>query len=211
VPTLILAWLLFDLKVYGRRHVPKAGGVLIVCNHQSNLDPVLVAVRLDRPLNYIAKSQLFHRRFVRWLLRSLNAFPVRQGTGDVGAVRETIRRLQEGHIINIYPEGRRTPDGNLQALQKGVALIIKRANVPVVPAAIIGAFDAWPIHRRLPRSAPVRIRFAAPLDLASLQSEDEIIGAIDLELRRMFVQMQRRFPPVGVPPGVLLPPVATGE
>jgi 1-acyl-sn-glycerol-3-phosphate acyltransferase len=193
IPTLFLAWLLFDLKVFGRHHVPRSGGVLIVSNHQSNLDPVLMGVKLHRPLNYIAKSELFHRRFGRWLLRSLNAFPVRLGKGDVGAVRETIRRLQQGHIINLYPEGRRTPDGSIQPLQKGVALIIKRANVPVVPAAIIGAYEAWPIHRRFPRRAPVRIRLGAAMDLASLQSEDQIIAAIDRELRRMFEQMNRRF------------------
>ena len=68
IPTLFLAWALFDLKVYGRRHVPRRGGVLIVSNHQSNLDPVLMGVKLQRPLNYIANSELFHRRFGRWLL-----------------------------------------------------------------------------------------------------------------------------------------------
>jgi 1-acyl-sn-glycerol-3-phosphate acyltransferase len=211
IPTRILGWLLFDLKVYGRQHIPKTGGVLIICNHQSNLDPVLVAVRLDRPLNYIAKSQLFHRRFARWLLRSLNAFPVRQGKGDVGAVRETIRRLQQGHVVNMYPEGQRTPDGRIQPLQKGISLIIKRANVPIVPAAIIGTYEAWPIHRRFLRPSPVRIRFGAPLDLASLQSEDEIIAAIDHELHRMFEQMQRRFAPPTVQPVEPLPAFAPAE
>ena len=103
----VLTTLLFDLKVFGRHNVPKRGGVLIVSNHQSNLDPVLMAVRLSRPLNYIAKSELFEGRVGGWLLRRLfNAFPVRQGAGDVGAVKETIQRLQEGHVLNIYPEAR---------------------------------------------------------------------------------------------------------
>src|SRR5438093_13386407 len=96
----VLTTLLFDLKVYGRRNVPEIGGVLIVSNHQSYLDPVLLAVRLGRPLNYIAKSELFENRFGGWFLRSvLNAFPVRQGHGDVSAVKETIRRLQAGHAL----------------------------------------------------------------------------------------------------------------
>src|SRR6476646_1280256 len=128
----VLTTLHFDLKVYGLHNLPRAGGVLIVSNHQSNLDPVLLAVRLDRPLNYIAKSELFENRFGGWLLRSvLNAFPVRQGAGDVGAVRETLRRLQEGHALNIYPEGGRTEDGRIAPLEKGVALIVDRAKVPV--------------------------------------------------------------------------------
>lgn len=189
-PARFLVWLLFDLKVYGRRHVPKYGGVLIVCNHQSNLDPVLVGSRLQRPLNYIAKSELFHRRVAAQLIRGLNGFPVRQGRSDVGAVKETIRRLQNGHLVNIYPEGARTPDGSIQALQKGAALIIRKANVPVIPAVIVGAFDAWPIHRKYPRPAPVHIRFGRALQFDGMDS-DQITAEIDRELRRMFAQLQR--------------------
>jgi 1-acyl-sn-glycerol-3-phosphate acyltransferase len=83
--------LMFDLKVYGTRNVPRRGAALIDSNHQSALDSVLLAVRLDRPLNYMSKSQLFEGRKGGSLLRSVfNAFPVRHGTGDVGAVKETI-------------------------------------------------------------------------------------------------------------------------
>src|SRR5438876_4866321 len=96
---------MFDLKVYGLEHVPKTGGVLIISNHQSYLDPVLLGVQIPRPMSYLAKSELFAIPGFGWLIRQLNAFPVRQGEGDVAAVRETIRRLQEGHMLNIIPEG----------------------------------------------------------------------------------------------------------
>src|SRR5438067_10314676 len=119
----VLTTLLFDLKVYGRRNVPPRGGVLIVSNHQSYLDPVLLAVPLERPLNYIAKSELFENVWFGRFLRSLNAFPVRQGAGDVGAVRETIQRLKEGHLLNIYPEGSRTETGEIGPMLRGVGLI----------------------------------------------------------------------------------------
>ena len=83
-----VATLLFSLKVYGRHHIPAEGGVLIVSNHQSLLDPILLPLHLHRPLNYIAKSELFRNRFNSWFLRSvLNAFPVRQGRGDDGMRR----------------------------------------------------------------------------------------------------------------------------
>src|SRR5438034_495383 len=119
--------LLFDLKVDGlhnmppRARPPQRGGMLIVSNHQGNLDPVLLAVRLKRPLNYIAKSELFENRWADFMLRAVNAFPVHQGAGDVHAVKETIHRLEAGHLLNIYPEGSRTPDGEIGELQKGVA------------------------------------------------------------------------------------------
>src|SRR5438132_394261 len=73
--------LLFDFKSYGVKNVPKTGGALMVSNHQSYLDPVLLGVNVPRPMSYLAKSELFVNRFFGWLIRSLHAFPVRQGKG----------------------------------------------------------------------------------------------------------------------------------
>jgi 1-acyl-sn-glycerol-3-phosphate acyltransferase len=172
--------------------VPRRGGALLVSNHQSYLDPVLLGVRLDRPLNYIAKSELFENRVGSWLLRSIfNAFPVRQGAGDVAAVRETIARLREGHLLNIYPEGARTTDGAIGPMLRGVGLIVHRAGVPVVPVVIVGAYDAWPIHRRYPRARPVRVTYGPPLNLNGLDA-DEIVNVIDQTLRAMFEAAGKR-------------------
>ncbi|MCP3904034.1 MAG: 1-acyl-sn-glycerol-3-phosphate acyltransferase [Planctomycetes bacterium] len=185
-----LATLLFDLKVDGSHHVPDRPGVLIVANHQSVLDSILLTLRVERPLSYLAKSELFENRFVGWLLRTVfNAFPVRLGRGDVGAIKETIQRLRDGHLMSLYPEGARTRDGRIGPLQKGVALIVQRAEVAVVPAVIAGAFEAWPIDRRFPRRHPIDIRFGPPLDLAGLDRE-EIVALIDDTLRSMFATLQ---------------------
>jgi 1-acyl-sn-glycerol-3-phosphate acyltransferase len=148
---------------------------------------------LARPLNYIAKSELFQNPFFRRLLHSLNAFPVRQGAGDVGAVKETIHRLRAGHLLNLYPEGARTPDGRIAPLQKGVSLIARRAgaDVVIVPAAIVGSFEAWPIFRKWPRSHPIRVEYGPPINLADLKP-DQILATIDATLRRMFSILQMR-------------------
>jgi 1-acyl-sn-glycerol-3-phosphate acyltransferase len=160
--------------------------VLLVSNHQGNLDPVLLAVRLIRPVNYIAKSELFQGRLGGWLLRAVfNAFPVRQGSADVAAVRETIARLQEGHLLNLYPEGARTETGEIGPMLRGVGLIVRRAGVPVVPVIIAGSFEAWPKHHRSFRPHPIRIRYGKPMDLNG-QSADEIVATIDRTLREMF-------------------------
>src|SRR5262249_9837762 len=126
----IVSTQMFDLKVYGTHHVPPGGGVLIISNHQSFLDPVVLASQLRRPLSFLAKSELFEVPGFGWLIRHLNAFPVRQGEGDVGAVRETIRRLQEGHALNMFPEGSRSLDGEIAPIQAGIGLIVRRAGVP---------------------------------------------------------------------------------
>jgi 1-acyl-sn-glycerol-3-phosphate acyltransferase len=194
----VLTTLLFDLKVYGRENVPAQGGALIVSNHQGNLDPVVLAVRLNRPVNYIAKSELFDGQIGRWLLRTIfNAFPVRQGAGDVGAVRETIHRLQEGHLLNLFPEGARSEDGQIGPMLRGCGLIVHRAGVPVVPAAIVGSFEAWPIHRTLFRVRPVRVAYGPPMNVADL-SPDEITALIDRTLREMFDDLRRNGHAAGV-------------
>lgn len=181
----------FDLKVYGKHHIPRAGGVLIAANHQSYLDPILVGSQLPRALSFMAKSELFENRYFGWLIRNLNAFPVRQGEGDVGAVKETIRRLQEGHALTIFPEGARCGDGDLQPIQPGIALIVRRAGVPVVPCVIDGSFRAWPKHRKLPLSHPIRLAFGPPMHLADLKGP-EIVKRLDATLRTMFLDLRAR-------------------
>jgi 1-acyl-sn-glycerol-3-phosphate acyltransferase len=187
-----LTTVLFDLKVDGLRHVPARGGVLIVSNHQGNLDPILLGVRMLRPLSYFAKSELFEANALsNWLLRSLGGIPVRLGSGDVGAVKETIRRLQEGHVLNIYPEGSRSEDGEIGPMEKGVALVVRRAKVPVVPAVIVGSYEAWPRHRQFPRPRPIRVKYGPPIYLDGM-NPDQIVATIDGTLRRMFEDMRRR-------------------
>lgn len=184
----IATTLLFDLRVSGERNVPRSGGVLLLTNHQSYLDPVLIGVRSQRPLAYLAKSELFGNRLFGGFLRMLNAFPVKQGRADVGAMRESIRLLQLGHLLNIFPEGSRCADGRLQPMLPGSALVVKRAKVPVLPVAIVGSFRAWPKHRRFFTPAPIRVRFGKPVRLDHLESDEitrrvgELIGALVAEL-----------------------------
>ena len=113
VPVRVGATLLFDLQAFGADRVPRQGGALMISNHQSYLDPPLLGVRLERPMAYLARAELFKFGPFAWLIRNLNAFPVRQGRGDVGAMKESIRLLQAGWLLNMFPEGSRTPDGRL--------------------------------------------------------------------------------------------------
>jgi 1-acyl-sn-glycerol-3-phosphate acyltransferase len=182
-----------DLHVTGLEHVPTHGGVIIASNHQSNLDPVLLGTRLHRPLSFLAKSELFENRYFGWLIRNLNAFPVRQGEGDVGAVKETIRRLQEGHAINIFPEGTRSRDGELQEILPGIALIVRRAGVPVVPAVIDGSYDAMPPGSKMIRPAPIRVAFGPAMNVAGLKGA-QIVEKIDHTFHAMLADLRAREP-----------------
>ena len=182
--------LLFDLKTYGTENVPKTGGVLLVANHQSFLDPVLVAVHLRRPVSFLAKSELFENSYFSGFIRMLHAFPVRQGEGDIGAVKEVIRQLEEGHVLNIYPEGSRTENGQLGRLEKGVALVIRKAGVPVVPVAIDGSFGAWPKDKKLFHAHPIRVKYGKPIDFRGKKSE-EIIQTLENRLRELLGELRK--------------------
>jgi 1-acyl-sn-glycerol-3-phosphate acyltransferase len=181
----------FDFKAYGVKHIPMRGGVLIVANHQSYLDPAVLGINIRRPCSFLAKSELFENRIFGGTIRRLNAFPVRQGEGDVGAVRETIRRLQDGHILMMFPEGGRTEDGRIAPMQGGVGLIVRRAgpNVKVVPAAIYGAYEAWPKHRKVPRCGKVRVKYGPAMSLADLKAS-KVVERIDGEIRRLFAELE---------------------
>jgi 1-acyl-sn-glycerol-3-phosphate acyltransferase len=179
----------FDLRVVGSERVPRTGGVLLVANHQSYLDPVLIGVRLPRPLSYIAKSELFENHYADRLLRWFNSFPVHQGSIDLHAVRETITRLRSGRALAIFPEGSRTNNGEMLPLERGVALVVRRAKVPVIPVVIEGSYQAWPINRPLFRPSKIRILYGAPMQLSDLP-EDQILHILDTTLHQMLLTVR---------------------
>lgn len=187
----IFTTLYFNLHVYGLHHVPDEGGVLLVSNHQSVLDPVLVGVRIRRPLSYMARASLFRNPFFGWLIKTLNAFPVHLGRGDTGAIKESIARLKAGQILTMFPEGHRTWDGNLLPIQPGVALIVRRAGVPVVPVVVEGAHRAWPRGTVLPRAVPVRILYGPPLNVDGLKTA-QVVELIDQTFRKMLAEVREK-------------------
>jgi 1-acyl-sn-glycerol-3-phosphate acyltransferase len=184
---------LLDMKVYGADTFPRTGGVLIVCNHQSFLDPLLIGTAAPRALSAMAKSELFKNPLFGWLIRSYGAFPVRQTGSAAGAIKETIDRLQEGRALTIYPEGSRTTDGEIQPFEKGTALVVRKAKVPVVPAAIHGSFEAYPTGTKFPIIRPFRIMFGPPMLLHD-QRPDRITAILEQKVRQMYAQLREQDP-----------------
>lgn len=139
----------------GVANVPSSGPVLVLANHQSFLDPPLVGLAVRRPLIYLARKTLFRNAVFRWLIRSLNAVPIDQdGVGKEG-MRTISDQLRMGKAVLVFPEGTRTPDGKMHALKPGIHLLMRRSRVQILPVGIAGAFQAWPVSRRLPRLAPL--------------------------------------------------------
>ncbi len=156
------------LRATGRRNVPRRGAAILVSNHLSHLDVLVLGLLLHRPLNYVARSTLF-LPVLGPLIRSVGAFPIqREGMGASG-LKETLRRLRNGGMVTLFPEGTRSRDGELAELKTGIAVLVARAKVPIVPAAVAGTFEAWPRDRTLPRPYPTRAHFGPPIVPADLE------------------------------------------
>lgn len=177
----LTAAILFRTRVAGREHEPAAGGVLVLSNHQSHLDPVLIGLACQRRLNYLARKSLFKFPPFRWLIDSLDAIPIDRDGSGFGGLKETLRRLKAGEMVLIFPEGTRTPDGEVGELMPGFCALAKRAGVPLLPVAMEGAFHAWPKRRNYPLPAMIHIRFGAPIlpeEIPNFATDEELLAEV---------------------------------
>jgi 1-acyl-sn-glycerol-3-phosphate acyltransferase len=188
----ILTVVMLRWRASGQGNVPRSGGVLLVCNHLSFLDVFIVAIPLERPLNYVARSTLFVP-VLGPLMRSVGGFPIqREGIGASG-MKETIRRLRAGGIVTLFPEGTRSHDGRLGAIKPGIASLAARVGVPVVPAGLAGTFEVWPRSRLIPVPHPVRIHFGRPIlpgEMAGLDT-DAITELIQGRMKQIHLEACR--------------------
>ena len=161
VKPLMRAW--FRIRLEGEHHIPAAGPAILASNHRSNMDPVLLASAVTRPVAFMAKAELFV-----WplgpILRWIGQFPVRRGGIDREALRRTDAILARGSVLGLFPEGTRG-DGNFSAVHPGLAYIVVRQRCPVLPVAIFGTERVRRRYGWLPLASPVRIVIGPAIDL----------------------------------------------
>ncbi len=146
VPTFLLGW---GFRATGREHLPITGPALLVANHESYVDPVLVGAAATRWLTYLARSNLWTNRPLGRLISHFGAAPIDRGFGRDG-LQTVLSLLDRGEAVLMFPEGERTHTGEVQELKPGIHLLLRRLRCPVVPVGIAGAFAAWPRSRKLP-------------------------------------------------------------
>ena len=132
---------LFRIKIYGNENEPREedGPYIVIANHISNIDPVLICCALDHQQpHYMAKKELFKVPVLSSLIKALGAYPVDRGGADVGAIRRTIRMLEEGKCIGIFPQGHRRKgiDPKETEVKSGVGMMAVRSGVKVLPCFI---------------------------------------------------------------------------
>jgi 1-acyl-sn-glycerol-3-phosphate acyltransferase len=161
VKPLMRTW--FRIRVEGSGHIPAGGPVILASNHRSNMDPVLLAAAVRRPVAFMAKAELFVWP-LGWILRLIGQFPVQRGGIDREALRRTSAVLARGGVLGLFPEGTRG-DGSFASVHPGLAYIVLRERCPVLPVAIFGTERVRRRFGWLPFASPVRIVIGPPIDL----------------------------------------------
>ena len=161
----MLSLLTFGGRVFGRAvsrvrvegaldELPTDGPLIIAANHASNLDAVVLGAwlipRLGRRIQWLGKKELFAWPIVGWVAANNGVHPVDRGAADVEAFRLARRILDEGHVLFVFPEGTRSPDGSLQTAHDGLASLALRTGAPIVPIGIAGSSKVWPRGQKLP-------------------------------------------------------------
>jgi glycerol-3-phosphate dehydrogenase (NAD(P)+) len=156
----------FRMQRIGREHLPRHGPLLLAANHRSFLDPFVIGTLVRRPVYYMAKRELFAKRWQAWLLSSLGAFPVDRGAHDTAAIETARAILERGDCVVVFPEGTRVRPGPLGAPRRGIGRLALETGAPVAPVAVIGTEDVRRGWRIRPRKVRLRagraLRFPMP-------------------------------------------------
>ena len=136
----LIGFLLGGIKYIGRENIPEEKSFIAAANHRSNLDPFLVGLGMDRQMAFVAKESLFDKPVIKRMLQWVNAYPINRNGDPREVIDKTVDILKKGKPITIFPEGTRNKvDDSLGEFKKGAALVAIRAQVPVVPSAILGS------------------------------------------------------------------------
>lgn len=190
----ILWVLLYRVRRTGMENIPAEGPIILAPNHQSHFDPPLVGSCCPRRMSYMARASLFDFPPFAWLIRSFGAFPIDREAGrGIAGVKETLRRLKDGHVIMMFPEGTRTPDGSIHAFRPGIRTLAVRSGAVIVPVAIEGAYQAWPRTRKFPRLGVIHIHYGEPLWPEQIRElgDDALVDEVERRVRRYHAELCR--------------------
>jgi long-chain acyl-CoA synthetase len=167
----------FHLKMRGLENLPEKGPFLLCSNHQSYVDPLVMAGALPwglfRYAFAVGTSDIFGKGFMRQLARWIRVVVLDPDANLIPAMRAGFFGLSQGRILVLYPEGERTNDGNPTVFRKGAAILSIHAQAPIVPVAIEGFYEAWPRHKKFPKFANLQLVFGKPIQPPPLNEASE--------------------------------------
>ena len=177
----------FRVRSYGRDHIPRKVAFVLICNHQSYLDPILCGITSHRRLGFLARDTLFTNWFFGRMISSVGTIPVKQGEADLTAMRKVINKLKKGEAICLFPEGTRSMDGKIEAFKPGFGLLCRRGGAAIIPTVIDGAFECWPRQKKLFTRGPIWVSFGKVIsaEQAKNMGDEKLAHVLTDTLRQM--------------------------
>ena len=157
----------FRFQAEGQEHIPQQGGVLIAANHASYLDIPFLGCGVRRRVAFLGRQDLFKITGLNTIVRWLGWIPIRQDRLDRRGFSRAIELIQDGNVVVLYPEGTRTPNGELKPGKPGIGVLVAEAGCSVVPAYLKGTREALPLGASWPRFHQVIVRFGPPIDFSA--------------------------------------------
>ena len=184
------------VTVEGLENIPESGPVLVICNHCSNADGMLliafVVPVMGRPMGWLGKEEALRWPLVGWAMKQNGVFGVRRGAGDLEAFRLARAVLDEGRVLAIFPEGTRSPSGALQEAKEGATVLAVRSGAPILPIAFVGSHKFWPKGKLLPRPGRrmiVRVGETFTLTMPTGTDRRESLRLATIELMRHVAEL----------------------
>jgi 1-acyl-sn-glycerol-3-phosphate acyltransferase len=181
---------LYRLRVEGvEEHVPDEGAAVLVCNHVSYMDALILAAVIPRPVRFVMYYKIFNIPFMRWIFRTARAIPIASPKEDAALMQRAFdsidQALANGELVLIFPEGKLTADGQINPFKSGVEKILQRRPVPVVPMALRGMWASMWSRRdsrlgrmRVPRRLRARIQVIAQAALPASSTAAELEACV---------------------------------
>lgn len=178
---------------YRCRHlerIPEVGGGLILANHQSYLDPLLIGLPMQRPVSFIARDSLFRVPIIGWILKKTYVMPINRDSAGTESVREAVKRMHAGYLVGVFPEGTRSTDEEIGPIKPGFVALARRSKLPIYPVGIAGASRVMPKGGLRLYFRKVRVVYGEPIptetvtELARKGNEAEFLTVIHEHLQR---------------------------
>ncbi len=183
----ILLFLIGPIRKVNKRAIPRKGGLIILANHESVIDPVVLQLGCSRRVYFMAKKELFKISFLKMFLRIARAFPVEQKVADRHAIKQAISLLKQGNVVGIFPEGEMSESGELLPILPGAALIAMLADVPLICSGLKNTAKIIPYHSMIPRPSfsKIIIKWGEPKKFPKETPLIEITSWIESELQAL--------------------------
>ncbi len=177
--------IVFGMRIFGRKHIPKKGGFILASNHTSYLDPIALAAACPRKLDFMAKEELFSNPLFAGFLSRVGAFAVKRNSADLSALKEAMRRVEQGGALALFPEGSRRFDGVSTQPHAGIGFLAAKLNVPVIPVFIRGSDSALPKGAKFIRPVRICVYFGKEISVEKNLAYQDIAYAIMVHIRQL--------------------------